>query len=126
MCPDSEDPSSKWHDATMDFSKNMSYSDYLALDQLLDAQHPLSPEHNEMLFIIQHQTTELWMKLMLHELRAARNNLSQNLLGHSFKMLTRVSRIMDQLVQAWTVLATMTLPECTAMRPYLGMSSCFQ
>jgi tryptophan 2,3-dioxygenase len=110
----------------MDFSKNMSYSDYLALDQLLDAQHPLSPEHNEMLFIIQHQTTELWMKLMLHELRAARNKLSQNLLGPSFKMLTRVSRIMDQLVQAWTVLATMTPPEYTAMRPYLGMSSGFQ
>ncbi|MBV6303316.1 tryptophan 2,3-dioxygenase [Candidimonas humi] len=115
-----------WHDASMDFSKDMSYGDYLALDQLLDAQHPLSPEHNEMLFIIQHQTTELWMKLMLHELRAARQHIDAEQLGPSFKMLTRVSRIMDQLVQAWTVLATMTPPEYTAMRPYLGHSSGFQ
>ena len=70
-----------WHDASMDFSKDMSYGDYLALDQLLDAQHPLSPEHNEMLFIIQHQTTELWMKLMLHELRAARQHIDAEQLG---------------------------------------------
>lgn len=115
-----------WHDASMDFSKDMSYGDYLALDRLLDAQHPLSPEHNEMLFIIQHQTTELWMKLMLHELRAAREHIDTDRLGPSFKMLTRVSRIMDQLVQAWTVLATMTPPEYSAMRPYLGRSSGFQ
>lgn len=125
MCPSSQEPTT-WHDASLDFSKDMSYSDYLALDQLLSAQHPLSPEHNEMLFIIQHQTSELWMKLMLHELRAARDHIGQNLLGPSFKMLARVSRIMDQLVQAWTVLATMTPPEYTAMRPYLGKSSGFQ
>jgi len=104
----------------------MSYGDYLALDQLLHAQHPRSPDHNEMLFIIQHQTSELWMKLMLHELRAARQNVIDDQLPPAFKMLTRVSRIMEQLVQAWAVLATMTPPEYSAMRPYLGQSSGFQ
>ncbi|MHA7681366.1 tryptophan 2,3-dioxygenase [Cupriavidus sp. PET2-C1] len=115
-----------WHDAQMDFAKDMSYGDYLALDQILNAQHPLSPEHNEMLFIVQHQTSELWMKLALHELRAARDCVRQDQLPPAFKMLTRVSRIMEQLVQAWSVLATMTPPEYSAMRPYLGMSSGFQ
>ncbi|CAG9175245.1 Tryptophan 2,3-dioxygenase [Cupriavidus laharis] len=115
-----------WHGAQMDFAKDMSYGDYLGLDQILSAQHPLSPDHNEMLFIVQHQTTELWMKLMLHELRAARESVREDILPPAFKMLTRVSRIMDQLVQAWNVLATMTPPEYSAMRPYLGMSSGFQ
>ncbi|WP_454722341.1 MULTISPECIES: tryptophan 2,3-dioxygenase [Cupriavidus] len=115
-----------WHDAQMDFAKDMSYGDYLALDQILTAQHPLSPEHNEMLFIVQHQTSELWMKLALHELRAARECVRNDQLPPAFKMLTRVSRIMEQLVQAWNVLATMTPPEYSAMRPYLGMSSGFQ
>ncbi|TDF67646.1 tryptophan 2,3-dioxygenase [Cupriavidus sp. L7L] len=115
-----------WHGAQMDFAKDMSYGDYLGLDQILSAQHPLSPDHNEMLFIVQHQTTELWMKLMLHELRAARESVKADSLPPAFKMLTRVSRIMDQLVQAWNVLATMTPPEYSAMRPYLGMSSGFQ
>ncbi|GLC97046.1 tryptophan 2,3-dioxygenase [Cupriavidus sp. TA19] len=110
----------------MDFARDMSYGDYLGLDQILSAQHPLSPDHNEMLFIVQHQTTELWMKLMLHELRAARESVKTDSLPPAFKMLTRVSRIMDQLVQAWNVLATMTPPEYSAMRPYLGMSSGFQ
>jgi tryptophan 2,3-dioxygenase len=110
----------------MDFSSSMSYGDYLGLDQILSAQHPLSPDHNEMLFIVQHQTSELWMKLMLHELRAAREQVKQDHLPPAFKMLARVSRIMEQLVQAWNVLATMTPPEYTAMRPYLGMSSGFQ
>ncbi len=115
-----------WHGAQLDFAKDMSYGDYLGLDQILSAQHPLSPDHNEMLFIVQHQTTELWMKLMLHELRAARASVREDTLPPAFKMLTRVSRIMDQLVQAWNVLATMTPPEYSAMRPYLGMSSGFQ
>lgn len=116
----------RWHGAQMDFARDMSYGDYLGLDQILSAQHPLSPDHNEMLFIVQHQTTELWMKLMLHELRAARASVREDTLPPAFKMLTRVSRIMDQLVQAWNVLATMTPPEYSAMRPYLGMSSGFQ
>ena len=115
-----------WHGAQMDFARDMSYGDYLGLDQILTAQHPRSPDHNEMLFIVQHQTTELWMKLMLHELRAARDGVRTDQLRPAFKMLARVSRIMDQLVQAWNVLATMTPPEYSAMRPYLGASSGFQ
>ena len=112
--------------AQLDFSQSMSYSDYLHLDEVLGAQHPLSPDHNEMLFIIQHQTSELWMKLMLHELQAAIQCVAQDELGSAFKMLARVSRIMEQLVHAWDVLATMTPPEYSAIRPYLANSSGFQ
>ena len=115
-----------WHGAQMDFSGAMSYGDYLGLEQILGAQHLRSPNHNEMLFIIQHQTSELWLKLMLHELHAVRVNLRANDLAPAFKMLARVARIMDQLVHAWDVLATMTPPEYTAIRPYLGASSGFQ
>jgi tryptophan 2,3-dioxygenase len=115
-----------WHGAKMDFSQTMSYGDYLGLDQILSAQHPRSPNHNEMLFIVQHQTSELWMKLMLHELHAVREQLRSGDLPPAFKMLARVARIMDQLVHAWDVLATMTPPEYTAIRPYLGNSSGFQ
>jgi tryptophan 2,3-dioxygenase len=118
--------STQWHGAQMDFSKDMSYGDYLGLNQILHAQHPLSPNHNEMLFIIQHQTSELWMKLMLHELRAVRQHMRADDLPPAFKMLARVARIMDQLVHAWDVLATMTPPEYSAIRPYLGASSGFQ
>jgi tryptophan 2,3-dioxygenase len=121
-----KDQPANWHGAKMDFSQAMSYGDYLGLDQILSAQHPRSPNHNEMLFIIQHQTSELWMKLMLHELHAVRTNLRSGDLPPAFKMLARVARIMDQLVHAWDVLATMTPPEYTAIRPYLGSSSGFQ
>jgi tryptophan 2,3-dioxygenase len=79
-----------------------------------------------MLFIVQHQTSELWMKLMLHELRAAIGCVARDELGSAFKMLARVSRIMEQLVHAWDVLATMTPPEYSAIRPYLSNSSGFQ
>ena len=116
----------EWHGAKMDFKESMSYGDYLGLDQILSAQHPLSPNHNEMLFIIQHQTSELWVKLMLHELQAVRAQLRAGELDPAFKMLARVARIMDQLVHAWDVLATMTPSEYTAIRPYLGASSGFQ
>ncbi|MCM5678002.1 tryptophan 2,3-dioxygenase [Schlegelella sp. S2-27] len=112
--------------AQLDFSKDMSYGDYLHLDQVLSAQHPRSPEHNEMLFIVQHQTSELWMKLMLHELRAAIGSVARDELAPAFKMLARVSKIMEQLVHAWDVLATMTPPEYSAIRPYLSNSSGFQ
>jgi tryptophan 2,3-dioxygenase len=112
--------------AQLDFSADMSYGDYLHLDQVLTAQHPLSPDHNEMLFIVQHQTSELWMKLMLHELRAAMHSIAQDQLGNAFKTLARVSRIMEQMVHAWDVLATMTPPEYSAVRPYLAQSSGFQ
>ena len=112
--------------AQLDFSQSMSYGDYLQLDAILGAQKPLSPSHDEMLFIIQHQTSELWMKLMLHELRAAIVNVAQDELGSAFKKLARVSKIMEQLVHAWDVLATMTPPEYSAIRPYLASSSGFQ
>ncbi|WP_427915333.1 tryptophan 2,3-dioxygenase [Ramlibacter sp. MMS24-I3-19] len=113
--------------ATLDFSGGaMTYGDYLHLDAILGAQHPLSPDHNEMLFIVQHQTSELWMKLMLHELHAAIACVARDQLGSAFKMLARVSRIMEQLVHAWDVLATMTPPEYSAIRPYLAKSSGFQ
>ncbi|MCD2518592.1 tryptophan 2,3-dioxygenase [Massilia sp. G4R7] len=116
----------EWHGARLDFKESMSYGDYLGLDQILSAQHPLSPNHNEMLFIVQHQTSELWIKLMLHELQAVRRHIREDNLPPAFKMLARVARIMDQLVHAWDVLATMTPPEYTAIRPYLGASSGFQ
>lgn len=112
--------------AQLDFSQSMSYGDYLHLDAVLGAQHPRSGEHDEMLFIVQHQTSELWMKLMLHELRAAITHIAHDELGTAFKMLARVSRIMEQLVHAWDVLATMTPPEYSAIRPHLASSSGFQ
>jgi tryptophan 2,3-dioxygenase len=110
----------------LDFSDDMSYGDYLQLDQVLGAQRPLSPDHNEMLFIIQHQTSELWLKLMLHELGAAMADIAADRMAPAFKMLARVSRIMEQLVHAWDVLSTMTPPEYSAIRPYLKQSSGFQ
>jgi tryptophan 2,3-dioxygenase len=112
--------------AKLDFSESMSYGDYLHLDEILSAQKPRSPDHNEMLFIVQHQTSELWMKLMLHELSAAIRCVAQDDLGSAFKMLARVSKIMEQLVHAWDVLATMTPPEYSAIRPFLASSSGFQ
>jgi tryptophan 2,3-dioxygenase len=112
--------------AKLDFSRDMSYGDYLHLDAVLGAQHPLSPDHNEMLFIVQHQTSELWMKLMLHELIAAIAHIARDDMAPAFKMLARVSKIMEQLVHAWDVLATMTPPEYSAIRPYLARSSGFQ
>ena len=110
----------------LDFSRRMGYGDYLDLDPILSAQKPLSTAHDEMLFIVQHQTSELWMKLMLHELHAAMAHMAKDQLPPAFKMLARVSKIMEQLVHAWDVLATMTPPEYTAMRPSLGQSSGFQ
>ncbi|ODS93704.1 MAG: tryptophan 2,3-dioxygenase [Comamonas sp. SCN 65-56] len=112
--------------AQLDYAHSMSYGDYLHIDQVLSAQHPLSPAHDEMLFIIQHQTSELWMKLMLTEIGAAMADIRADHLPPAFKKLARASRIFDQLVNAWDVLATMTPPEYTAIRPYLGPSSGFQ
>jgi len=112
--------------AQLDFSRDMSYGDYLQLDAILSAQKPLSPAHDELLFIVQHQTSELWMKLMLHELTAAVRHIAGDQLDTAFKQLARVSKIMEQLVHAWDVLATMTPPEYSAIRPYLGQSSGFQ
>ena len=122
------EPSDSAHDAgaARDFSAEMSYGDYLHLDAVLNAQHPLSPDHNEMLFIVQHQTSELWMKLMLHELRAAIGCVARDQMAPAFKMLARVSKIMEQLVHAWDVLATMTPSDYSAFRNQLGKSSGFQ
>lgn len=112
--------------AHLDFSREMSYGDYLALDKILNAQTGVSDNHNELLFIIQHQTTELWMKLVIHELKAAREQVRRDDLQPAFKMLARVSRIMAQLIQAWDVLSTLTPSEYLAFRHKLGHSSGFQ
>ena len=112
--------------ARLDFSGAMSYGDYLHLDEVLGAQRPRSRDHNEMLFIIQHQASELWMKLVIHELRAARDQVRSDDLQPAFKMLARVARIMAQLVQSWDVLATLTPAEYSSFRDDLGASSGFQ
>jgi tryptophan 2,3-dioxygenase len=104
----------------------MSYGDYLGLDAILEAQRPLSDAHDEMLFIIQHQTSELWMRLVIHELEAARTAMLAGELPAAFKMLSRAARIFEQLNNAWDVLRTMTPSEYTAFRPSLGNSSGFQ
>ena len=123
--PDSAGTASH-HGARLDYGTTMSYGDYLRLDAVLGAQHPLSDSHDELLFIVQHQTSELWMKLALHELGAARQAIREDRLPPAFKMLARVSRVMAQLVHAWDVLSTLTPSEYTAMRSKLGASSGFQ
>ena len=112
--------------ARLDFAGTMSYGDYLRLDALLGAQAPRSADHNEMLFIVQHQATELWMKLAIHELVAARDHVRDDDLPPAFKMLARVARIMAQLNQSWDVLSTLTPAEYSAFRAQLGASSGFQ
>jgi tryptophan 2,3-dioxygenase len=112
--------------AQMAFDGRMSYTDYLGLDAILSAQHPRSNAHDEMLFIIQHQTSELWMRLALHEIGAARALLADGQMRPAFKMLSRVSRIFEQLNSAWDVLRTMTPSEYTRFRDALGESSGFQ
>jgi tryptophan 2,3-dioxygenase len=109
-----------------DLSESLSYSQYLNLDKLLDAQHPLSYEHDEMLFIVIHQVAELWMKLCLHELSATVDCVRRDDLGPTFKMLARVSTIQQQLLQSWDVLATITPRDYSAFRNTLGKSSGFQ
>jgi len=112
--------------AQMSFDGQMSYGDYLRLENILDAQSPLSDAHDELLFIIQHQTSELWMKLAIHELGSAIEAIRADRLQPAFKMLSRVSRIFEQLNNAWDVLRTMTPSEYTTFRDTLGQSSGFQ
>ncbi|AGT11330.1 tryptophan 2,3-dioxygenase [Paracoccus aminophilus] len=112
--------------AEMDFRKRMSYGDYLQIDQILTAQKPLSAAHDELLFIIQHQTSELWMKLALYELDAARAQLAADNSRAALKVLARIARIFEQLNSAWDVLRTMTPSEYTEFRDDLGQSSGFQ
>src|SRR6056297_864427 len=121
---DAYDPGSEG--AKMAFDRDMSYGDYLGLGKILTAQEPLSDAHDEMLFIVQHQTSELWMKLALHEIGAARAAILAGDLPPAFKMLARVARIFEQLNNAWDVLRTMTPSDYTAFRDALGQSSGFQ
>jgi len=109
-----------------DFQKAMSYGDYLHLDKILSSQHRLSNHHDEMLFIVIHQASELWMKLIIHELSAAIEYIQNNDLEPSFKILSRVSRIQQQLIQSWSVLSTLTPSEYLEFRDKLGQSSGFQ
>jgi tryptophan 2,3-dioxygenase len=111
-----------------DFRQAMSYGDYLRLDLVLSAQQPLSdpPRHDELLFIIQHQTSELWLKLMLHELRAVRAQLRADELNPALKGLARVKHIQHTLIEQWGVLTTLTPSEYAQFRSYLQSSSGFQ
>ena len=112
--------------AEMSFDSKMSYGDYLCLDKILTAQIPRSKAHDEMLFIIQHQVSELWIRLAIHELSSARVKIAESSIRPAFKMLSRVSRIFEQLNNAWDVLRTMTPSEYTEFRNELGQSSGFQ
>ncbi|MDN5790560.1 MAG: tryptophan 2,3-dioxygenase [Micrococcales bacterium] len=111
-----------------DFSRRMSYGDYLCLDRLLSAQRPMSdpPQHDELLFIIQHQTSELWLKLMIHELRSARALLRSDDLAPALKRMARIKHIQHSLTDQWSVLATLTPSEYAEIRPFLASSSGFQ
>lgn len=102
------------------------YTSYLRLDTLLTCQTPLSDTHDELLFIVIHQASELWIKLCLHELEAARQAIIADRLGSAFKMMARVARVQQQLIQSWEVLATITPADYSAMRGKLGGSSGFQ
>jgi tryptophan 2,3-dioxygenase len=111
-----------------DFKVNLSYGRYLHLDEILQAQHPVSvPEHHdELLFILQHQTSELWLKLVLHELRAVQRHLAKDDLRPALKGLARVKNIQRTLTEQWSVLATLTPSEYAEFRSFLGTSSGFQ
>ena len=115
-----------------DLKDRLTYGGYLRLDRILSAQQPLSgsdgatPRHDEMMFIVQHQVSELWMKLLIHELRAAIGHVQRDALGESFKILARVKLIQKQLFEMWAVLETLTPSEYEAFRPALGSSSGFQ
>lgn len=107
-------------------SADVTYASYLDLARILEAQHPASGAHDELLFIIVHQASELWLKLCLHELTAARDCIEADDLRPAFKMLARVARAQVQLIQSWDVLSTMTPHDYSAIRPHLGASSGFQ
>ena len=105
---------------------DVAYTSYLDLDRILSAQHPAFGAHDEMLFIIVHQASELWLKLCLHELGLARERIIADDLRPAFKMLARVARAQGQLIQSWDVLSTMTPHDYSTIRPHLGNSSGFQ
>lgn len=122
----SDDGALKGEAIYTDFAEAMSYGGYLQLDRILDAQAPRSGTHDEMLFVIIHQVSELWMKLMLHELEAALALVRGDTLRPAFKMLARIKRIQEQLIGAWSVLTTMTPADYSRFREALGQSSGFQ
>ncbi|WP_319004455.1 tryptophan 2,3-dioxygenase [Halobacillus litoralis] len=122
----SQHPSNENESIYTDFLNRMTYGEYLKLDDLLNAQQRLSSHHDEMLFIIIHQVSELWMKLILHELKAAIDAISQDDMQAAFKMLARVSSIQKQIIQAWDVLSTLTPAEYKEFRGQLGQASGFQ
>jgi tryptophan 2,3-dioxygenase len=109
-----------------DFKDDMSYGDYLCLEQILSAQNPLSEQHDEMLFITIHQTSELWLKLAGHELSEAVKNIQDADFGHAFKVISRVKQIFNQLTQSWNILSTLTPVDYLKFRDTLGHSSGFQ
>ena len=109
-----------------DLGSSISYGEYLQLEKLLAAQQPISSQHNEMVFILVHQVSELWMRLMLHELTAALECIRRDDLDPALKMLARISRTQTQLLTVWDVLATLTPFEYSAFRNALGRSSGFQ
>ncbi|MFK2825687.1 tryptophan 2,3-dioxygenase [Bacillus sp. B190/17] len=118
--------SSKETSIHTDFTHHMTYGEYLKLDQLLSSQQRLSDHHDEMLFIIIHHVSELWMKLIIHEMKSAVSSIQKNELQPAFKMLARVSKIQTQIIQAWDVLSTMTPSEYMEFRGKLGQASGFQ
>ena len=109
-----------------DFRGNMSYGDYLGLDQLLTCQTPRTGQHDETLFIIMHQASELWIKLCLHEITGAIRQIRADDLGPAFKMMARVARVQANLIQSWEILSTMTPFDYSSFREALGQSSGFQ
>ncbi|HEY1613531.1 MAG TPA: tryptophan 2,3-dioxygenase family protein [Rhizomicrobium sp.] len=109
-----------------DFREAMSYGDYLQLGQLVDCQRPLSGQHDEMLFIIIHQASELWIKLCLHEINGAIRQIRAGELGPAFKMMSRVARVQTNLIQSWEILSTMTPFDYSSFRASLGKASGFQ
>lgn len=109
-----------------DFKNDMSYGDYLQLDQILSAQAPLSDQHDEMLFIVIHQASELWLKLAGHELTAAIEMIKEKDFGPAFKVISRVKQIFNQLTQSWHILSTLTPVDYLKFRDSLGHSSGFQ
>jgi len=117
---------SETHGAETDFRARMSYGDYLRLPELLGAQSPITLAHDEMLFIVQHQTSELWMKLAIREIRETCKLIRADAPQPAFKLLARVARIFEQLNGAWDVLRTMTPSDYTQFRDALGQSSGFQ
>ncbi len=113
-------------DIHTDFKDDMSYGDYLKLNQVLTAQQPLSNQHDEMLFIVIHQSSELWLKLAGHELSSAVKNIQEGDFGHAFKVISRVKQILNQLTQSWNILSTLTPVDYLKFRDALGHSSGFQ